>query len=171
METKLTDSKSTTCTPQGDEHKISLPEFLQRLGVDESGLSEQEATRRLQEYGPVRRAKLYHGLRYNPPFYPFRMSLLWCASLATDLCKAQRTTRCKTEPDSSKPLGKWTYGEPKGEDPSGSSVGTCESRLNNAWAKMAPKPGYNNLYRVITNGHMGFRSYRILLSVQQLSLV
>ncbi len=24
----------------------------------------------------VRRAKLYHGLRYNPPFYPFRTSLL-----------------------------------------------------------------------------------------------
>ena len=52
METKLTDSKSTTCTPQGDEHKISLPEFLQRLGVDENGLSEQEAARRLQEFGP-----------------------------------------------------------------------------------------------------------------------
>lgn len=26
--------------------------------------------------GLVRRAKLYHGLRYNPPFYPFRTSLL-----------------------------------------------------------------------------------------------
>jgi len=48
----LTDSKSTTCSPQGDEHKISLPEFLQRLGVDENGLSEQEAARRLQEFGP-----------------------------------------------------------------------------------------------------------------------
>jgi len=50
----LTDSKSTTCTPQGDEHKISLPEFLQRLGVDENGLSEQEAARRLQEYQAVK---------------------------------------------------------------------------------------------------------------------
>ena len=51
METKLTDSKSKICSPQGDEHKIPLPEFLQRLGVDESGLSEQEASRRLQECG------------------------------------------------------------------------------------------------------------------------
>ena len=48
----MTDSKSTTCSPQGDEHKISLPEFLQRLGVDENGLSEQEAARRLLECGP-----------------------------------------------------------------------------------------------------------------------
>jgi sodium/potassium-transporting ATPase subunit alpha len=52
METKLTSSKSKICSPQGDEHKISLPEFLQRLGVDESGLREQEAARRLQECGP-----------------------------------------------------------------------------------------------------------------------
>src|SRR5664280_1716405 len=51
METKLTDSKSKICSPQGDEHKIPLPEFLQRLGVDECGLSEQEASRRLQECG------------------------------------------------------------------------------------------------------------------------
>jgi hypothetical protein len=74
--------------------------------------------------------KLYHWLRNNPPFYPFRMSLPWCAFLATDLCKAQRTTRCKTEPDSSKPLGKKIYGEPKGEDSfEGSWSRTCESRL------------------------------------------
>ena len=52
MKTKLTGSKSKICSPQGDEHKISLPEFLQRLGVDESGLREQEAARRLQECGP-----------------------------------------------------------------------------------------------------------------------
>ena len=52
MEKKLTGSKSKICSPQGDEHKISLPEFLQRLGVDDSGLSEQEAARRLQECGP-----------------------------------------------------------------------------------------------------------------------
>ena len=51
MEKKLTDNKSKICSPQGDEHKIPLPEFLQRLGVDESGLSEQEASRRLQECG------------------------------------------------------------------------------------------------------------------------
>ncbi len=52
MEKKLNGSKSKICSPQGDEHKISLPEFLQRLGVDDSGLSEQEASRRLQECGP-----------------------------------------------------------------------------------------------------------------------
>jgi sodium/potassium-transporting ATPase subunit alpha len=52
METKLTDSKSKICSPHGDEHKISLSEFLQRLGVDESGLSEQKSARRLQECGP-----------------------------------------------------------------------------------------------------------------------
>ncbi|MDR7664715.1 cation-transporting P-type ATPase [Methanosarcina sp. Z-7115] len=51
MKTKLTGSKSKICSPQGDEHKISLSEFLQRLEVDESGLSEQEAARRLQECG------------------------------------------------------------------------------------------------------------------------
>ena len=52
METKLTDRKIKICSPQGDENKIPLPEFLQRLGVDESGLSEQEAARRLKECGP-----------------------------------------------------------------------------------------------------------------------
>ena len=51
MEKKLNDNKSKICSPQGDEHKIPLSEFLQRLGVDESGLSEQEASRRLQECG------------------------------------------------------------------------------------------------------------------------
>jgi sodium/potassium-transporting ATPase subunit alpha len=52
MEMKVTGSKSNICSPQGDEHKISLPQLLQRLDVDESGLSEQEAARRLQECGP-----------------------------------------------------------------------------------------------------------------------
>jgi sodium/potassium-transporting ATPase subunit alpha len=52
MEKKLTGSKSKICSPQGNEHNISLPEFIQRLGVEESGLSEQEAARRLQECGP-----------------------------------------------------------------------------------------------------------------------
>jgi len=51
MEKKLSDNKSKICSPQGDEHKIPLPEFLLRLGVDESGLSEQEASRRLKECG------------------------------------------------------------------------------------------------------------------------
>jgi sodium/potassium-transporting ATPase subunit alpha len=45
METKLTDNNSKICSPQGVEHKISLPEFLQRLGIDESGIREQEAAR------------------------------------------------------------------------------------------------------------------------------
>jgi len=48
----LAGSKSKICSPQGDEHKISLPEFLLRFGIDESGLGEQEAARRLQECGP-----------------------------------------------------------------------------------------------------------------------
>jgi sodium/potassium-transporting ATPase subunit alpha len=52
METKLTGNKSKICSPQGDEHKIYIPEFLQRLEVDESGLSEQVAVERLQECGP-----------------------------------------------------------------------------------------------------------------------
>ncbi len=52
MEKKLNGSKSKICSPQGDEYKISLPEFFLRLGVDNSGLSEQEASRRLQECGP-----------------------------------------------------------------------------------------------------------------------
>jgi sodium/potassium-transporting ATPase subunit alpha len=52
METKLTDNKSKICSPQGDEHKISLPEFLQRLGINESGIREQEAARRIQDCVP-----------------------------------------------------------------------------------------------------------------------
>ena len=52
MGTKLTGSKSKICSPQGDEHSVPLSEFLQRLGVDESGIGEQEAARRLQECGP-----------------------------------------------------------------------------------------------------------------------
>jgi sodium/potassium-transporting ATPase subunit alpha len=53
METKLTGSKSNICSPQGDEHKIFLSEFFQRLEVDESGLGDQEAARRLQKCGPT----------------------------------------------------------------------------------------------------------------------
>ena len=52
MGTKLTGSKSKICSPQGDDHSVPLSEFLQRLGVDESGIGEQEAARRLQECGP-----------------------------------------------------------------------------------------------------------------------
>jgi sodium/potassium-transporting ATPase subunit alpha len=52
MEEKGTGSKSKLCSQQGNVHEIPLPEFLQRLRVDESGLNEQEAARRLQECGP-----------------------------------------------------------------------------------------------------------------------
>ena len=45
-------SKSKICSPEGDVHTISLPEFLQRFGADINGLSEQEAAKRLQECGP-----------------------------------------------------------------------------------------------------------------------
>lgn len=44
-------NKRKICSPQGDENSISLPEFLQRIGVNENGLSEEEAVRRLQECG------------------------------------------------------------------------------------------------------------------------
>jgi len=44
--------KARSALHRGDEYKIPLPKFLQRLGVDDSGLSEQEASRRLQECGP-----------------------------------------------------------------------------------------------------------------------
>ena len=53
MGKKLTGSKSKICSPQGDEHNILLSEFLQRLGVDESRIGEQEAARRLHECGPT----------------------------------------------------------------------------------------------------------------------
>jgi len=52
MEKNSTGSKSKICSPQGDVHTISLPEFLQRFEADINGLSEQEAARRLQECGP-----------------------------------------------------------------------------------------------------------------------
>lgn len=52
MEKESAGKKTKLCSPQGDEHLISLPEFLQRLEVTEDGLSEQEASRRLRECGP-----------------------------------------------------------------------------------------------------------------------
>lgn len=39
------------CSPQGNENRISLSEFLQKLDVDENGLSEQEAANRLKKCG------------------------------------------------------------------------------------------------------------------------
>ena len=38
--------------------------------------TDKDRTKGTPQGGVVRRAKLYHGLRYNPPFYPFRTSLL-----------------------------------------------------------------------------------------------
>ena len=40
------------CSPLGDEHSLSLSEFLKRLGTTENGVSEPEASRRLQACGP-----------------------------------------------------------------------------------------------------------------------
>lgn len=52
MENESTGNKNNSCSPRGDEHLIPLSEFLQRLDVNENGLSEQEASRRLQRCGP-----------------------------------------------------------------------------------------------------------------------
>ena len=52
MEKELAGNKNQVCSPRGDEHLISHSEFLQRLGVDENGLSEHEAARRFEECGP-----------------------------------------------------------------------------------------------------------------------
>ncbi|KKG28044.1 ATPase [Methanosarcina sp. 2.H.T.1A.15] len=52
MEKELAGNTNRVCSPRGDEHLISLPEFLKRFETDENGLNEQEATRRLQECGP-----------------------------------------------------------------------------------------------------------------------
>jgi len=51
METQLADS-SRICSLSGNEHSIPFSEFLQRLEVDEQGLSDQEAKKRFQECGP-----------------------------------------------------------------------------------------------------------------------
>ncbi len=51
MEKNLTGVNDKICSPQGNEHSISLSEFLQKLEVDENGLGEQEAARRLKECG------------------------------------------------------------------------------------------------------------------------
>ncbi|AKB30371.1 Sodium/potassium-transporting ATPase, alpha subunit [Methanosarcina siciliae T4/M] len=52
MKKELAGNKNQICSPRGDEHLISYSEFLQRLDVNENGLSGQEATRRLEECGP-----------------------------------------------------------------------------------------------------------------------
>jgi sodium/potassium-transporting ATPase subunit alpha len=51
MDQRLTGSNSKICSPQGDEHTISLSEFLERYRADINGLSEQEAAKRLTECG------------------------------------------------------------------------------------------------------------------------
>ena len=40
------------CSPQGDEHRLSLSEFLKRFDTAEKGLSEPEASRRFKACGP-----------------------------------------------------------------------------------------------------------------------
>ncbi|AKB34289.1 hypothetical protein MSSIH_3599 [Methanosarcina siciliae HI350] len=52
MKKELAGYKNQICSPRGDEHLISYSEFLQRLDVNENGLSGQEAARRLEECGP-----------------------------------------------------------------------------------------------------------------------
>ncbi|WP_292391909.1 cation-translocating P-type ATPase [Methanosarcina sp. UBA5] len=52
MGKNLTGGNGKICSPQGNEHSISLQEFLEKLNVDENGLSEQEAASRLKECGP-----------------------------------------------------------------------------------------------------------------------
>ena len=52
MEKRPTASNSKICSFHGDEHTVPFSEFLQRLGVDDKGLSEQEAAKRLPECGP-----------------------------------------------------------------------------------------------------------------------
>lgn len=51
MGKNLTGSNGKICSPQGNEHSISLSTFLQKVKVDENGLSEQEAALRLKECG------------------------------------------------------------------------------------------------------------------------
>jgi sodium/potassium-transporting ATPase subunit alpha len=52
MESALAEGGEGFCSPRGDEHRIPLPEFLERFGTDENGLVEQEAARRLRDCGP-----------------------------------------------------------------------------------------------------------------------
>ena len=51
MGKNLTGGNDKICSPQGNEHSVPLSGFLQKLGVDENGLSEQEAVSRLKECG------------------------------------------------------------------------------------------------------------------------
>ncbi|MDD4523348.1 MAG: cation-transporting P-type ATPase [Methanosarcina sp.] len=51
MGKNLTDSNDKICSPQGNEHSIPLHKFLEKLGVDENGIGEQEAAHRLKECG------------------------------------------------------------------------------------------------------------------------
>jgi len=89
----------------------------------------------------------------NPPFYPFGMSLLWCAFLATDLCKAQRTTRRR--------IWTWQFQTAREKNiwrterwrSAGSSHPTCESRLNTHEPK-GTKLGYDKFPGIITNGQI-----------------
>jgi sodium/potassium-transporting ATPase subunit alpha len=52
MGERPTASNIKICSFHGDEHTVPFSEFLRRLGVDDKGLNEQEAAKRLQECGP-----------------------------------------------------------------------------------------------------------------------
>ena len=52
MEKESAEIKNNACSLQGDEHLISLSEFLQRLNANENGLSGQEVVQRLKRCGP-----------------------------------------------------------------------------------------------------------------------
>lgn len=51
MGKNVTGGNDKICSTQGNEHSISLSELLQKLYVDQNGLSEQEAASRLKECG------------------------------------------------------------------------------------------------------------------------
>ncbi|HII02326.1 TPA: cation-transporting P-type ATPase [Methanosarcinaceae archaeon] len=52
MESAAAEEREALCSPRGDEHRIPLPEFLERFGTDENGLMGREAARRLRDCGP-----------------------------------------------------------------------------------------------------------------------
>jgi RNA-directed DNA polymerase len=76
------------------------------IGAPQGGIVRRE--RYTMDCGSIR-----HSIHSERPYSDVHFWQRICAKL-----RGQRGV--KTEPDSSKSLGKWTYGEPKGEDPQGS---------------------------------------------------
>jgi len=52
MESAGAGDRGALCSPRGDEHRVSLPEFMERFGAAENGLGGREAARRLRDCGP-----------------------------------------------------------------------------------------------------------------------